>query len=174
MIQTSFFKEEEIFIDLNGLKPIKVEEIDYRNCIDIEPDTYMLYPSGGFHLFYRIPNTFSRYQLPIWPYVKRIKGGYSKKIVSSRYNIKRGYINISMPTKRGIDNFDLHGLVARAYVPNPNNKPLVLHKNDDPTNYLPENLKWGTASENMMGVTQNIQGKQQMYLDLVNKGYVKG
>jgi len=173
MIQTSFFEEEEIFVDPNGLRPVKVEEIDYRNCVDIEPDTFMLYPSGGFHLFYRVPNTFPRYQLPIWPFVKRIKGGHGK-VVASRFNMKRGYINITLPTKRQDDSFDLHGLVARAYVPNPNNKPLVLHKNDDPTNYLPENLKWGTPSENMKGVTKNIQNLQEKYLDLVSKGYAQG
>ena len=173
MIQTSFFEEEEIFVDPNGLRPVKVEKIDYRNCVDIEPDTFMLYPSGGFHVFYKLPNTFPRYQLPIWPFVKRIKGGLGK-VVKSRFNMKRGYINISLPTKRQVDNFDLHGLVARAYVPNPNNKPLVLHKNDDPTNYLPENLIWGTPSENMKGVTKNKQGKQQAYLDLVSKGYAQG
>jgi len=173
MIQTSFF-EEEIFIDPNGLKPIKVEEIDYRNCADIEPDTFMLYPSKGFHVFYRVPNTFPKYQLPIWPFVKRISGKNTGKIVKPRFNMKRGYINITLPTKRQDDSFDLHGLVARAYVPNPNNKPLVLHKNDDPTNYLIENLKWGTAGENMKGVTKNKQSLQETYLDLVAKGFVQG
>ena len=80
MIQTSFFKEptEEIQIDLSTLQPKKLEEVfpDKK----IVADTYMIYPTGGYHPFYGVPNTPPRYQLSIWPYVKRIK--YSDRYTS--------------------------------------------------------------------------------------------
>lgn len=45
----------------------------------------------------------------------------------------------------------LHRLVAKAFIPNPNNYPFVLHKkatSDGGTNYV-DNLYWGTQLDNM-------------------------
>lgn len=42
----------------------------------------------------------------------------------------------------------VHVLVAEAFVPNPNALPVVRHKDDDPANNVPENLAWGTHSDN--------------------------
>jgi len=67
-----------------------------------------------------------------------------------------------------------HRLVALAFIPNPENKPFVLHINDDSSNYLIENLKWGTQRENMKEVSKRPDTMEQKYLDLVNKGVIKG
>tara|TARA_Y100001951_G_scaffold17551_1_gene12921 strand:- start:17 stop:664 length:648 start_codon:yes stop_codon:yes gene_type:complete len=209
LIQTSFFSELKkdkpvkiIQIDTSGLKPIKMEEINYGRCADLLPDTYMLYPTGGCHPFYGIPNTLPRYQLPIWPYVKRIKwekeGKWmKKKQMKSIINSKSGYADICCTTthyytenkwtqksKNGLHyinnkskkkiTLQLHKLVARAWIPNPDNKPNVLHINDDPTNYLIENLMWGTQSDNMRGVKKHHDVGKQRYLNLVHKGIIKG
>lgn len=40
-------------------------------------------------------------------------------------------------------------LVAEAYIPNPENKPCVCHKNNDKSNNPVDNLYWGTHKENM-------------------------
>lgn len=47
------------------------------------------------------------------------------------------------------DNKSIHRLVAEAFIPNPDNLPLVLHKDNDPLHNHVSNLRWGTASENM-------------------------
>ena len=44
--------------------------------------------------------------------------------------------------------FTIHRLVAMHFVPNPNNLPIVLHKNNIKTDTYYENLKWGSYSEN--------------------------
>jgi hypothetical protein len=220
MIQTSFFpqpKKEEpikiIQIDPSGFQPKKVE--DLLPHIGVLPDTYMIYPTGGYHPFYGVPNTFPRYQLPIWPYVKRIK--YSEKwgseeklnnvrainftkshVVSQlNYRIDRGYpritlhrkekqlVNIYSYTKKNGQikkNLQpkkspqcIHRLVALAWIPNPKEKRNVCHINDDPTNYLPENLIWGTQGDNMKGkIRRRPDTMEQKYLDFINKGVMKG
>jgi hypothetical protein len=43
----------------------------------------------------------------------------------------------------------LHRLVAEAYVPNPENKPEVDHKDDDIYNFKADNLQWLTHKENL-------------------------
>lgn len=43
----------------------------------------------------------------------------------------------------------MHILVAKAFVPNPGNKPTVNHDNTNKKNNYYENLSWMTRSENM-------------------------
>ena len=51
--------------------------------------------------------------------------------------------------KGGIKSTELvHVVVARAFVPNPNNYPCVDHIDDDPTNNRADNLQWCTHKEN--------------------------
>lgn len=40
-------------------------------------------------------------------------------------------------------------LVALAWVPNPDNKPFVCHRDNNPKNNFYKNLYWGTQSENI-------------------------
>ena len=220
MIQTSFFPQPEkdkpikiIQINPSGLQPRKVEELLPDQ--DIMLDTYILYPNGGYHPFYGVPDTPPRYQLPIWPFVKRIK--FSPKYISEKsQNISRGtnlrknttlsqlnpylkddyfYINLNL-NKRVLRNeytyikkngenlkrwkyqsiaVPMHRLVSLSWHPNPENKPIVMHINDDTTNYLFENLKWGTPGENSKGnMLRRPDTMEQKYLTLVNKEIIKG
>lgn len=45
-------------------------------------------------------------------------------------------------------------LVALAYIPNPENKPCVCHKDNNPLNNNVDNLYWGTVQEN---ITQKVK-----------------
>ena len=42
----------------------------------------------------------------------------------------------------------VHILVAEAFIPNPNNYPVVMHIDNNKQNCCVENLKWGTVQEN--------------------------
>lgn len=42
----------------------------------------------------------------------------------------------------------IHHLVANMFIPNPNNYPCVLHKDDNKNNYAIDNLEWGTQKKN--------------------------
>tara|TARA_R110000764_G_C10888221_1_gene369889 strand:+ start:52 stop:714 length:663 start_codon:yes stop_codon:yes gene_type:complete len=220
MTQTSFFKQPEenepteiIPIDPNGLQPRKVEELLPDN--DIKPDTYMIYPNGGYHPFYGVPNTLPRYQQRIWPFIKRIKfstffksrealnrnrtSSQSKNQTLEQVNCywEKGYykINLNLNSRYLATQYTklkkngqpvqyigegraaklFHRLVALAFIPNPKNKPFVLHINDDRTNFLLENLKWGTPGENMKGkLAKRPDTMEQKYLNCVEQGFIKG
>lgn len=49
----------------------------------------------------------------------------------------------------------VHRLVAKAFIPNPNNLPYVLHKDDVPDNNHVDNLRWGTQTDNMRDRVRN-------------------
>ena len=187
MIQTSFFEEEEeIFIDPDGLKPRKVEEVVPDK--NIPKDTYIIYPSGGFHLFYGVPNTFPIYQEKRWPFIRRIKyTEHGRKRRGRSLNLSQlncdfmGSVNYPRVNFKGAgrknEGWDakMHRLVALAFIPNPGNKSFVMHRNDDQTNFLINNLKWGTASENNKGKSaKRPDTMEDKYKNMVLQGVIKG
>jgi hypothetical protein len=46
-------------------------------------------------------------------------------------------------------NESIHRLVAKTFIPNPDNLPVVMHKDNDKLNNHVSNLKWGTQSDNI-------------------------
>ena len=66
-----------------------------------------------------------------------------------------GYITFS-PTINGKKyKFRVHRLVATKFIPNPNNLPIVNHKNGVKTDNRIENLEWCTAKENVNHAFKN-------------------
>jgi ribosomal protein L33 len=50
---------------------------------------------------------------------------------------------------------DVHRLVAKSFIPNENKHPFVLHADDNQENNNVENLRWGTAKQNMDDARRN-------------------
>lgn len=72
------------------------------------------------------------------------------KMLKSRCN-PQGYVVITFSLKnRSKVSAMVHRLVAAHFVPNPDNKPLVCHIDDDPMNPMWENLFWGTQMDNVL------------------------
>jgi len=71
-------------------------------------------------------------------------------------NKKRGYKYVRTSNK----NLQVHRLVASAFVPNPENKQYVNHKDGDKTNNHYTNVEWVTCKENAQHAIRNGLTKQ--------------
>lgn len=86
---------------------------------------------------------------------------YPKKTFINKSN---GYLYVNINQKDGKQKQKrVHKLVAIAFIPNPNNYPIVMHIDDDKSNPNINNLKWGTISENTKdaydkGLIKNSKG----------------
>lgn len=72
----------------------------------------------------------------------------NKKIIKPFRN-KCGYIYVSLNANGKQKNYRLHRLIAKAFIPNPNNYPYINHIDMNKTNNDISNLEWCTNSQNM-------------------------
>lgn len=75
---------------------------------------------------------------------------YKEKIKDKFAINSSGYKKISYYFNGEFKNYYLHRLIAMAFVPNPENKPFVNHKDGNKLNNNVSNLEWCTSSENMI------------------------
>lgn len=59
-----------------------------------------------------------------------------------------GYPSVTLCKDRKSISIPIHRLLARAFIPNPDNKPHIDHIDTDICNYALSNLRWVTAKEN--------------------------
>ena len=89
-----------------------------------------------------------------------IDGGENKYFISTYGNVVslcrnnpilltpfecNGYFHIEIAGKQ----YKIHRLVAQAFIPNPDNKPVVHHKDHNKKNNYISNLEWATSQENV-------------------------
>lgn len=65
------------------------------------------------------------------------------------YGMCRGYPQVSLCKNGLVRMYYVHRLVAEAFVPNPDQHPIVNHKDENPLNSRADNLEWCTYSYNM-------------------------
>lgn len=91
-------------------------------------------PVVGYEGLYEISNTGK---------VINIKTGHILK----QHKDKDGYWVLSLKRDK-YKSYFAHRLVAQAFIPNPDNLPMVNHKNEDKSNCMVDNLEWCDAKYN--------------------------
>ena len=78
----------------------------------------------------------------------KVYSKYSDKIL--RLSVSRGdYLKVMLYLNKERHMKSIHRLVAINFIPNPNNFPIVEHKDDNPSNNHVDNLEWSTQSNNI-------------------------
>jgi len=86
----------------------------------------------------------------IYPEGKELRGGIAGD----------GYRSVILTMEDGsLKCCYVHRLVAEAFIPNPNNLPIIDHINHIKTDNRVENLRWVTAAENSFGINRGKKKK---------------
>lgn len=140
--------------------------------------------------------------MEIWKDIEGYEGSYqisnmgnvkslSKKWISGNNNIirnhgdillkqsnnARGYRHVILSKNSKHRTLTIHQLMARAFIPNPENKLFVNHKDGNKKNNILENLEWCTNDENMKhAVKMNLIKKKisQEIRDKIKTLYTSG
>lgn len=73
---------------------------------------------------------------------------FGARFVKAKASPRDGYVRFNFTRNGKRNTMTLHRAVALAFLPNPENKPEVNHKNGDKTDNRAANLEWVTPSEN--------------------------
>lgn len=96
---------------------------------------------------------------------RRCKNGLYN-ISPNNPNVSDGYIHVNTFVDGKMKNFLAHRLVAEAFIPNPNEYPVVNHKDGNRSNNSVENLEWCSQADN---IRHMMNMHKQRYLTCLKK-----
>lgn len=114
----------------------QLEKIDYNNEI--------WKPCPDFETKYMVSNYGRVKSIGVHPSCKT--GGI---ISQCKKKSRNGYMQLRLYDNGRAKTVEVHTLVAKAFIPNPNNLPCVNHKDENKTNNKVENLEWCTVKYNV-------------------------
>lgn len=96
----------------------------------------------------------------VWKDVQGYEGLYKVSNFGNVHSVKRkknlkpqfsynGHASVGLYKDHKFKLHSIHRLVAKAFIPNPFNLPVVHHLDDNPRNNCVDNLKWCTQKENV-------------------------
>ena len=89
--------------------------------------------------------------------IRKISSGW---IVTASLNNRSGYIDIRLNGKI----YKYHRILAKHFIPNPDNLPEIDHINQDKTDNALENLRWVNRSQNLKNRAKYVKQKSE-FLD---------
>lgn len=98
-----------------------------------------------------------------------------KSIVLKEKNPNGRDVRVSLYRDKVEKQWLVHRLVAKAFIPNPENKPCVNHKDGNPRNNNVNNLEWSTHEENQNHAFDNdlVNTNTRMFLRNKDTGDLK-
>lgn len=106
--------------------------------------------------------------------VRRITPGQSThpyKIIKLRIN-KYGYYTVGLRNNHKTSKCSVHRLVAITFIPNPNNLPVINHKNGIKTDNNINNLEWCTYKHNIQHAFDHNLNPHQKFIRCIETGEV--
>ena len=118
-----------------------------------------------------IPGYNGNYKINASGVVINKRGHVMRTAVSNSGYLRTALMNNNPKDKNDKNNESIHRLVAKTFIPNPDNLPVVMHKDNDKLNNHVSNLKWGTYEENyaqaekdgLINHKKEIPSKKYMY-----------
>ena len=101
----------------------------------------------------------------VWKY---INGGTRIKKFTPSY-INDGYVGICFSINGKHQTKAVHRIIAETFIPNPNNLPMINHKDENKENNHINNLEWCTAQYNNTYGTRIERAKRTIYENRIKK-----
>ena len=136
---------------------IKYEE-DYRPAYDALMECYPFALDAIADEVWKPIAGYDDYHISSYGRVKSFQRYRAGKILKPALNID-GYLYVGLYLDGETKNFFVHVLVARAFIPNPDNKPEVNHRIGWKLNCYVGNLEWATSAENQQHAYDNDLAK---------------
>lgn len=114
---------------------------------------------------------YEGYQVSNLGNVKSLKFGKEKILKQSKCT--GGYLQVRLKKEGKYKSYLSHRLVAKTFIPNPNNYPQINHKDEDKTNNSVINLEWCTNKQNCNygkhknNISNSLSGKQRKSIKCV-------
>lgn len=90
----------------------------------------------------------------------------SNGLIRKLYTTKKGYKSLTIKIDGKMTCRQVHRLMGRAFLPNPENKPEIDHIDRNPANNVVSNLRWVTSRENNENkgmIATNTSGEPNIY-----------
>jgi hypothetical protein len=94
-----------------------------------------------------------------------------EKIMS--YTLRSGYPTLILRKEGKRYSRQIHRLVAEAFIPNPDNLPIVNHKDFTRTNNCVDNLKWCSVEHNVRWSIENMKHPKNSRLPTSGEKYIE-